>query len=58
MKLETQLKYGDLFDSLEREKEQEIRKIKVYKDRISSIIKYSFHISSTLITETLAIFLA
>jgi len=33
MKLETQLKYGDLFDSLEREKEQEIRKIKVYKDK-------------------------
>jgi len=32
MKLETQLKYGDLFDSIEREKEQEIRKIKVYKD--------------------------
>ena len=33
MKLETQLKYGDLFDSLEREKEQEIRKIKVHKDK-------------------------
>jgi len=33
MKRETIFKAEDLFDSLEREKEQEIRKIKVYKDK-------------------------
>jgi len=31
--LDTKLRVSDLFDSLEREKEQEIRKIKVHKDK-------------------------